>query len=351
MIRTFLLYIERVFYIFNEPKTKNRVGIVSDFSYDNYGNKLQGFALRKLLLEKGYKSFILTNHSTGHFRIRKFLSLFGYPIDQKEYSIYKAFIKYEGKPFIYRGGKRQIKKLNEAKMIIFGSDQLWNYEYNLKNFPFNLGEFKKDLDKVPFYMYGVSIGNYLIPSKIMDSYLSQVSNFEKISFREIENVEYFNKCGVICSTALDPTLLIYSLWEEIIAKKITKIVPADNYVLKFFLGPNSFTNEEYDNIIDLADINSSFYSANQYDAINLVKHSSLVITDSFHLFIFCLIYHKRFIIYSRPDHPGMDIRFTSLAKALNLNFKFNEEMLLDINDLSTNQLYLDSYSYLFDILK
>ena len=107
-----------------------KIGIITVNDNDNYGNRLQNYAVQFILEKNNMKSITLKNNSTLNSRNNFILRIIKFVLKKKKISQidrYKKFIKFN-KNIIF--SKRYITPFsrldNEYDYFITGSDQVWN---------------------------------------------------------------------------------------------------------------------------------------------------------------------------------------------------------------------------------
>lgn len=348
------------------------IGVVTDFGYKNFGNKLQNFALLKTLNGFGYNAINLTSIPTYRNQLIKNCFLLYYRAKNKftektikhkrNECIKKASLKYENRPFYYSYTKTDKKRLQKFYAIVFGSDQVWNLSYHHDR-EFVLGQFGVANETFKKISYAASIGSENIPEADKDFFRRSLKSFYRISCREESGTKSINNLGFKCVTTLDPTLLLsVQEWDEAIKRYSSRSISTNNYVLLYFLENNSEKAEIINdvenaniNFVDITNEKSRFYISNQFDFINLIKNAKHIYTDSFHACVFSILFGKDFNVYPRTDNPKTDKMFTRIENLfdlfgikIDLSLK-NEFHSSDFTDLSKfNSLKKDSIQFLKD---
>ena len=344
--------------LFKKRKTKtiseNTVGIITDSGYFNFGNRLQNFALRTKLIDLGYTpiNIVLDNSSDSIFfpilkSVRFFINYLKYPKIFKKYLSIKRIAKKTGDVELFVSetsfGLSQLKKF---KNVVLGSDQIWNYTYNKKMLPFNLGLYCSN----NIISYAASLGT----NKITDDYIEIFSNglkrLKSIGVREIEAVNIMDKIGFDSALNCDPVFLINKQdWIKSITL-YSKIKMQKEYTLVYILGENidyrSYLSGDIQIINIMAD--EKYRYINHFDFIKLILNSTSIITDSYHCFLFALIFSKKIILIKRP---GMESRFDTIFKIFQIESVYNQQ--IDLKNVNFDNIYdlkENSIKYLEDNL-
>ena len=311
------------------------VAIITCIGKSNFGNRLQNYALHKVLTDYGFKVDTLKNTSLLN-------NVEDYKKNKKEYIHYRLTKKLKADWL----NRRRIKYFNEFdKNIRFrwnmidainlpktnydyycvGSDQIWN--------PFH-GKLR-DLDLLyciepqKRISYAASIGIDEIPTKFKKKTKKEMSKFKAISLREHkgkEIVEELTKRKDI-EVVLDPTMLLTSQdWDKLC--KRPKQLKTDKFILNYFLGELSPERKaEIERIaalndceiINILDKNGPFYETGPSEFLYLEKNAFLVCTDSFHSSVFAILYNRPFLIFDREDDQhSMNSRLETLLNTFKL---------------------------------
>lgn len=342
-----------------------KIGIITLSANENFGNKLQNYALSEFINTRfdGYKcetiwvenAFLSNNIKSLLKMLRRKIALS--PIKYKREKIFKKFdrnyIKYCNKKIIYKSDFKNI--LDRFDYFIVGSDQVWNYKFMNNYEVFLLSSVKKDRK----ISYAASFGVSNLPNSIFNEYKDKFCDFEKISVREDAGAEIINKLNsnLKPEVLVDPTLLLDKKeWENIISKpkNISKI-GQKKYILNYFLGELSderkkvieeFARKHDAHIINLLDKNDPFYLSGPSDFLWLEKNAFLVCTDSFHSSVFSIIFNRPFVIFDREENiEKMSSRIDTLISKLKLsNRRYNG------HEITKENLFHD-YSAAYKILE
>ena len=344
--------------------TKKKVGIVTIIDYQNFGNRLQNYALQESikLLDfdvstfsnisslQFYKSnavpFSINSLLSFKFYFKKFRNFFikmsTFFLNYKKKIREKRFLLFT-ENFIHQFAnfsKFEIFNLDSYfDFFVVGSDQIWNPIYRHGN-PFDFLAFAKNKKKIA---YSPSFGISSIPELFVDFYSKSLSSFHKLSVREFDGSKIILKLtGRKAEVLLDPTFLLKEKdWNLIKKPHIHK--PSSIYILTYFLGKKDFRVNNFINkininnlykIVDLGDLsNSKYFNTDPSEFLDFINSASLILTDSYHGTIFSLIYRKPFVIFDRLDNgPKINSRFETLDALFQLNHRF-------INKVDYNHIF------------
>ena len=346
--KVFSLFRMALDYGWNRAEKKERtipknadVGIVSLCGYFNFGNKLQNYALQKVLVQLGHRpvniyrlpckpspyfSTVLSNviHHTSTSTYAK-----------RMHRIFSASKKYERMTFHYADNLESAKQLNSLKCIIYGSDQIWNPLWGQSDFWFMLGMFPSETIRVKKFSYAASIANLSVDDSAARYFAKALPSFSSISVREKSSKDFLSRLGFKSEVHLDPVFLLdRSDWDRAI-KRYARAHRPSHYVLSYLIESKNTANPRPDlPIINLLDEQDKHYVINQFDFVALVRDADLVVTDSFHAFAFSLIFGKKVVILKRDEVNGMQTRIQSMLSDLGVVISIGDGAILDCANYS-----------------
>lgn len=283
---------------------------------NNYGNRLQNYALQKCLEKNQINS--TTNRVVNH-KIKvntiEFIKRHRKKKSSDFFSIFNRLINWRIVDSIEKVDS------DEIDYFVAGSDQIWN-----PMFKFNSDrEFLCFTDKSKRIAYAASIGLSELPEKEKERYKNNIMQFKAVSVRENEAADIIEELtGKRPEVVLDPTLLLNSEEWDIVAKK-SNIKIDSPYIVKYFLGIrdkkimdqiDEFAHKNNYQIIDIT--NEKKYLIGPSEFVYLLSNSEFNFVDSFHGTVFSMIFHKEFLSFFRPkDGCGdMNSRFSTLFQKL-----------------------------------
>ncbi len=336
-----------------------KIGIVTIIDNNNYGNRLQNYAVQEYL--KKYNIEAITLKNDYHLNSKKgFIINFAKFIIRKIIPKKKVINKERVKCFEEFNRKILFSKhyLNIFSKIskkydffIVGSDQVWMpYYQRLKDV--DLLTFAKNDQKISF---AASFGVVCLPNEYKESVKNNLKTFKALSVREdagkkiIEDFTGRTDVAVL----IDPTMLLSNdEWNKIIKKP--KHLKSDKYVLIYFLGNYSkeigkkikaFANKNHCEVIDVLDKNSIYYGTGPSEFLYLIKNAYYIFTDSFHSCVFSILFKKPFIVFDRlGENNSINSRIETLLTKFNLQDHF-----FDIEKNSEFTL-IEEYKDVFKIL-
>lgn len=314
-----------------------KIGIVTFTLGDNFGQRLQNYALQEYL--KGFSDEVFTipqNKHTDSARtvFRKFkYNIFHLSTFMNHYMRHMKFMAFDKMLINYYRrikSKKVLSEINdEFDYFVCGSDQIWS--------PFS--PFVDDTlfltfaDKEKKISYAASIAAEYIPKDKEESFIGYWKGFEEISIRE-EKLKPFieQNTRVATSVHIDPTLLHSRKFWSTLAT-VPKKFHEDKFVFCYFLGEKSHVQEVLDKYnvdgLKVVDImkESQYYVISPTDFLGMIKKSEFVVTDSYHGTIFSIIFHKPFVIVNREGKSNdMKSRFETLINMLSIGDRWADTM-------------------------
>lgn len=336
-----------------------KIGIVTINDNNNYGNRLQNYAVQQVLKKINVYPITLTNktgiNTKNKFILRIIKSLIKDILGKNSYSSInsrKKCFEYFNKNIEF--SKRYItpySKLNNYDYFITGSDQVWNPNFGRLR-DVDLLEFTVPEKRISF---SASFGISSLPEQYDEKLKNALKDYKAISVREyagkkiIEDVVGRKDVEVL----VDPTMLLTADEWDRVAKKPEEL-KTDRYILNYFLGELSekrkaeidrIAKENNCEIINILDKNSPFYCTGPSEFLYLEKNAFLVCTDSFHSCVFATLYNRPFIIFNREDNNvSMNSRVETLINKFNLkNREYNGK---EITKENLNHDYTEAYKIL-----
>lgn len=314
-----------------------KIGIITLFGYENYGNRLQMYATQKIYEELGFESTVLRINMKKSLKvkmkylIKKIVNLKEERLKKKRIENFKQhaknFIKESEEIIDFYQGSKIINKNYDYFSV--GSDQIWSKDvakYRNRNLIF-----LRFTTKEKRIVYAPSFGHSEIEEKYIPMLREMFEGFSCISIRENEGKKIIEKIiNKKIEVLLDPTMSIDRVIWENFAKK-HKYRPEKKYILTYFLGKPCKKVEdilenykkEYE-IIKLNDIRfGKYYDVNPSEWVDYINNTSLFLTDSFHGVVFSLIFKKPFSVYERIGGNSMNSRIKTILNKFNVENRWN----------------------------
>ena len=293
--------------------------------YFNYGNRLQLFALSRVLNSLGVKVVVYKKRRLRSM-IKEILRYYT-PLRRK----YKKEIK--NRRFT-RKYIPKTKSFGKVSYAIVGSDQVWNPNwlggyYYLLNTP--LGEKR--------ISYAASVGVDKLTDEDIEIFKNELGKYDCISVREKTAKDLLQPLvGTKIEVVLDPTLLLDKSDYAEIEKKPKDIRDGEKYILCYILG-----GREYQSMIErfakargwrvilFSDKAESNYGVEEF--LYLIHHAELICTDSFHACVFSFIFERPFVAFRRTGEADyMYSRLQNLIDTFKLKDReFNGRSIMEKN--------------------
>lgn len=298
-------------------RIKTDISIFTLNGYFNYGNRLQLFALNKVISNMSYEAVINWRKTIPkkivHFLKTKTLLKFYYKKEARLYSFTKERIGEE-------------KNTTNYRLAIVGSDQVWNPGFITA---YNNMPIKNPNNRI--VSYAASMGVEELTPKQIDYYKIMLEDYSAISVREQSAKKLLQPLtNKKIEVVLDPTLLLDKSEYEALEKKPKKLAEDEKYVLCYILGNRDheaaiekFAKEKGYRTIYFSDKRDSSYGIEEF--LYLIHHAQLICTDSFHACVFSFIFERPFAAFRRTGKENyMYTRLQNLIDTFKLkNREFN----------------------------
>lgn len=298
----------------------------------NVGNRLQNYATQEVLKKHGLEPITIRNitmldkkKSVANYAIRMMASL----IRRKDF----VDTKNKENCFLRFNKNIHFSKLmfnwwfhgwaDNFDYYFVGSDQVWNPDYRLTEYDLCMfGNGRK-------VSFAASLGVDKLEPQATEKVKYALTSFDAISVREDKGKEILSgltdkRIDVIC----DPTMLL-TQDEWLAVERKPDQLDNEKYILLYFLGEideqlnikiNDFADSNKFVIYSLLDKKNPMYETGPSEFIYLIRHSEMIITDSFHASVFSIIFNKPFMVVERVDDKmqRMGSRLDTLLRKFNL---------------------------------
>ena len=311
-------------------RTMKRVGVITIPDYNNYGNRLQNYAVKQTFEKMGYRVDTLELNDplfkkyrarkckllvrkyglTSLIRAAKYLR--GKKSEVKREKLFETFTKkYLNVRYEPSYSKKLIDQMNkEYDYFVIGSDQIWHPIVNETPTLF-FGTFtspEKRLFFAPSFGISELSGEY---AKVVAEGLK---NAKYLSVREQAGANIIQKLlHRDAKVLIDPTMMLDgSEWKKL--AKDPDGLPKNKYVLGCFLGKLS---ENYLKYMEELGTENSFsnyilaqkgypegYATGPSEFLASIMKSEVVLTDSFHCVVFAILFGKPFVVFPRIYDNG-----------------------------------------------
>lgn len=335
-----------------------KAAIITIVDKDNYGNRLQNYAVQETLRKYKFDTTTINNtpilNSEDKYVLRKIKYLLLKLKSKKEckerkdnFERFDNNINIDKKMFNIKNKE----KYSKYDYFFVGSDQVWNPYFGRL----------RDLDLLlPFegkrkIAISASFGISKLPNEYESKVKKALKDFNGISVREndgkkiVENITGRKDVEVL----IDPTMMVsVEEWDKVAVKP--KQLKKNKYILNYFLGKLSekkqneierIAKENDCEIINILDKNSEFYKCGPSEFLYLEKNAFLICTDSFHSCVFSILYNVPFVVFNRDDSVVcMNSRINTLLKKFQLEERY-------VNEKIDNDLLMCDFKQSMKILE
>lgn len=331
-----------------------KIGIVTIVDKDNYGNRLQNYALSTYCSTKyNYDVETLRNEAySNDKRLFVIRSLKNFLFKKKYNKVtnqnrLNCFEEFDTNINFSKSKINCFSNLNKYDYLIVGSDQVWNPNFRrLRDL-----DLLVNVESNKRISYAASFGVENISDNKKKKASKEFKKFKSISTREEKGKEILeeltNRDDV--EVLVDPTMLLTAEEWDRVAKKPEQL-NKDKYILNYFLGNLSdsrkkeierIAKENNCEIINILDKDSPFYQTGPSEFLYLEKNAFLICTDSFHSSVFAILYNRPFIVFDREDSVAkMNSRIETLLSKFKLkNRKYEEKITKENLDHNYSEAY------------
>lgn len=294
---------------------------------NNFGNRLQNYALQNILNKKFAETYTLQdiNSEDNYYSLKNEIkwttallpvrAVFSF-VKYRNSLIVKQNVTWWMRQILFRKfTKKYVPKFNdknvnkEIDVFVIGSDQIWNPKFR-KNVS---DDFLPDIRNKTIISYAASIGIDNLNKSDETKFKEGLNNLHSISVREYSAKKIIeNYTDTPVTVLIDPTMLLSADDWRKLSKNANKVVKSQNsFLITYFLGEMSESEKTYINqfaqinnlqIINISDKNNPLYGKiGPLEFLWLFDNASAVFADSFHAAVFSLIFQKYFEIFERHD--------------------------------------------------
>lgn len=325
----------------------NRIAILTINDNLNYGNRLQNYALQKVLERYGDATTMRVGGREAHTSswkdsLRTYVSLLLPGLRHaKAVRVLRsqAFTRDhvdDSQAIVDSSGIRGIGDY-KPDLVVIGSDQVWNYRWlDAEMLRIRLGLSSGGIPKIS---YAASIGVSELAPEVIPVFAEGLNHLQYVSVREDKAKELVESCSdKSAMVVLDPTLLLSANdWRRVASSSVT---PSEGYVLTYFLGRPSEHQEQIirryadahglriRRFLDTRDLTT--YAAGPREFVDLFANASYVFTDSYHACCFSVIFNKPFKVFGRAGaaaakNINMNSRMETLFRVLGIDSNLSNE--------------------------
>lgn len=313
------------------------IGLATPFLTNNYGTKLQAFALQTFLTANNYdneiinytfqqkqwnpKKLLLSNRKE-YKRIsqERQAALSRFPETKQNIDMRnQCFAKFTKEKYVLSDRcdtLKAVSALSEKKYcsVICGSDQIWLPSHALERY-YMLDFLPPSVKRIA---YAPSFGVSSIPRIVRGNYRKALKKFHILTARENMGAELVKELtGRDCPVVVDPTLLLDAeQWVHFLG--LQQPLVREKYVLVYFIGATEshrriakkYAQETGAKLIILPNIDEivpadttysdiALYNVGPDGFVNLIQNAEAIFTDSFHASVFSIIFQKTLFCFER----------------------------------------------------
>lgn len=359
-----------------------KIGLITIIGYNNYGNKLQNYAVQTVLEDNEFEVNTIINpqciadykYIKGHYKEKfkamiKSSKLYYF---QKKIQLNKLNDKTKINKFLNFTKKninvdnfeifpytKNIPIIDDYNYFIVGSDQVWNYNHYRGSW-IDFLQFAPPEKRIA---YAASIGLDEIPKEREEQFKKYISGMKYISVREQRAKEIIEELtDKKADVVLDPTLMLSAeQWAKISVRPSIDI--PQKYILLYFLGKISDVRMSYIkeyaqkheysilDIDNLKDKENNIYVADPGEWVYLIANCQCMFTDSFHGCVFSIIHHKDFEVFHRIKDDGSDAGMFSRIETLTSMFKLKNRIQEENCYKNKPHITTEEFSYVDNVIK
>lgn len=323
-----------------------KAALITCHNIKNYGSVFQTYATIKIFEKYGYdvtvidyqrpgtdengfrKKILKESHLAQKPIIGLFFSIILLPSFFKMEKVFGDFLteKIQLTKRIYLSENELKNNCPEADLYISGSDQIWNSDINGRiERPYYLSFIQKEKVKISF---ASSFGKTVLSREEEKENKLLLGQYKWLSTREQSGVEIIKRLGLNADAVLDPTFWLKKEdWDEL----AEQIKTPPHYILVYQLHKNKDLDQyvkKLENDYRIPCIRIDFYyhymiktgrhivCPKPGQVITLIKNADYVISDSFHMTVFSIIYEKLFLAIFSPN--SFNDRIANILKYFNL---------------------------------
>lgn len=239
---------------------------------------------------------------------------------------------------------------NSFDVYICGSDQIWSPTYFSPSYFFDFTD-----DDRKRISYACSFGVSDMTKSKADRTRRLIERFDAVSVREASGQKIvFELTGKQAVVNVDPTMLLTAEdWNTAVSERLI----AEDYMFCYFLSYNKVYWEKAISEskarglkLVLVPTTKESYSidgtviadAGPSEWVSLIKHASLVATDSFHGSVFSIIHRKNFMVFKRFKDTSKTSRNTRVYNLLE-TYGLNRCLVNDVENYKPYEFSSEEY--------
>ena len=358
-----------------EDTKKEKIGVITIHDADNYGSALQAYATQKVIQNLGYEAIIIDHICTkisNEYGIKRIL------VQKNIKAIIETIIRiltiypsrvrfkdFRNTQFVLENELEVIKKQDNFKKFVVGSDQVWNYKITGFDKAYFLDFVEDNNKKISF---ASSFGLTEIEEGKKEEYKELLTKFKALNVREEQAVTLIKDLtNRDANLVLDPTLLISKEEWQSITKPKSRY---EGYILCYQIAysqslvdfAEELSRKTGKKIISIQGsmrhkFNAKYiWNAGPIEYIQLFLNADYIITNSFHGTAFSINFNKNFFTELLPSFEKTSSRLESILDLFELRSRQiidgkNENMLKNIDYTKVNEILKVNKEKSISILK
>lgn len=306
-----------------------KIAILTITDGQNYGNRLQNYAMQKLLESFGNEvETIQRRTSRDVVGVQKIIidtkylikRVIHYPTNHYGRIRRNKFKKFNQKyinfsRFVLQNNVAPEEICQSYDCFVVGSDQVWNTRFDIvrEDLYNHLAMFAPEQKKIAF---AASFGTNKIEPGYEEIFLRALNDFRSIGVREKSGVQIVSELcqGKEAQVVLDPTMMISVDQWRLIERKPNYV--KGKYIVSYFLGGRGekitkyiqkiassynadVVNLEAEFLQDIQIENPAMFVSSPDEFVWLMDHAECILTDSFHATVFAILFHRPFCTFER----------------------------------------------------
>lgn len=323
-----------------------KLAIVTFCKADNFGAMLQCYALQKMLKQEGHQVDVLDFNDTAIEDNYKLFFGVSFKNIGRTFTVFANLInRYQRREAFenFRLNNLKIQKVDSNgnysyDCLIFGSDQIWNFDITGKFKLCYLGNIRGILVDRKI-SYAASIGKSILSSDEQAVFNAELEQFHKISVREDQAKNCLSKIiQAPIEVHIDPVFLLDKKYWRSLSNR-GKRLSTEDYILIYAINDDdkvlqtakSLSNMTGLPIIEISNKDKSVIHPAKHTIVNNVGPESFlraiyeakyVVTSSFHATALSIIFEKNFYTIA---HSVTGSRTYSLLNKLNLLNRYSDK--------------------------
>lgn len=339
-------------------KRRPVAGVVTMFDMQNFGNRLQNYAVHRMLERLGCD---VKTVEVSQNRLRTVVRDLAYRLGIKDYRggrgrRFRRFFEFSKSftPRLTVNPRKNLAKDSRFDFYFIGSDQVWNPNESRIGGKESGLPFLSGVETGRKATISPSFGLTEIPRPLQSRYAEWLNSFASLTVREDAGADIVERLTARRPTVLaDPTIGIQAdEWRSLASYSAN---PSHKYSVRLFLGDgdpdrSSIVSRVLDETFPVAiDLEKSTTEGSRdigpKEFLGLIDGASVVVTDSFHCAIFAFLLDTRLIIVPRTGAgAAMSSRIDTLTRTFNLtdrvwdgNTEAHLRSLLEVHDYSRGE--------------